>query len=211
MADSMSEGIAGDRTPAIGGRDGAVIVGLGNPGPDYAGHRHNVGAMVVAVIAGAEGAGLKRGRGRLARVVSATARLSGRRVVLATLTTYMNESGQAVRPLLDYYKADPGSLIVIHDELDLPFGVVRIKQGGGDNGHNGLRSITQSVASRDYLRIRIGIGRPVGRQPPADFVLRDFAASERPELPGIVQEGARAVALVVTGGLQSAQNEIHRQ
>lgn len=206
----MVEGRTGEATVPIGGRDGAVVVGLGNPGPDYAGNRHNVGAMVVAGIATQASAGLKRGRAKLARVVSGSARLAGQRVVLATLTTYMNESGQAVRPLLAYFKVDPTSLIVIHDELDLPFGVVRIKQGGGDNGHNGLRSVTQAVGSRDYVRIRIGIGRPIGRQPPADFVLRDFSAAERVQLPGILDEGAAAVELIVAHGVERAQNEIHR-
>ncbi len=206
----MVEGRTGETTAPIGGRDGAVVVGLGNPGPGYSGNRHNVGAMVVAGLATQAGAGLKRGRAQLARVASGSARLAGQRVVLATLTTYMNESGQAVRPLLDYFKVDPTSLIVIHDELDLPFGVVRIKQGGGNNGHNGLRSVTQAVGSRDYVRIRIGIGRPIGRQPPADFVLRDFSAAERVQLAGILDEGAAAVELIVAHGVERAQNEIHR-
>ncbi|MGI8627018.1 MAG: aminoacyl-tRNA hydrolase [Geodermatophilaceae bacterium] len=188
----------------------AVVVGLGNPGPGYAGHRHNVGAMVVAGLAADEGAHLKRGAGKLSRVVSAATRLAGRRVVLATLTTFMNESGQAVRALLDYYKpADLSSLIVLHDELDLPFGVVRIKQGGGDNGHNGLRSITGSLGSPDYVRIRIGIGRPVGRQSAADFVLRDFTATERTELPSILENAAHAVRLILSAGVVAAQNELH--
>ncbi len=192
------------------GVEAAIVVGLGNPGPDYAGHRHNVGAMVVAAIAAAQGVTLKRGRGRLARVACTSTRLAGSRVLLATLTTYMNESGQVVRPLLDYYKSEPGSLIVLHDELDLPFGAVRIKQGGGDNGHNGLRSITQSLHSPDYIRIRIGIGRPVGRQSPADFVLRDFSAAERTELPAILDQAAGAVSLIIAGGVGHAQNELHR-
>ncbi|MGI8721367.1 MAG: aminoacyl-tRNA hydrolase [Geodermatophilaceae bacterium] len=196
--------------PAASGVDAAIVVGLGNPGPDYAGNRHNVGAMAVAAIADTHGVALKRGRGRLARVVCSSTRLAGSRVLLATLTTYMNESGQAVRPLLDYYKAEPGSLIVVHDELDLPFGTVRIKQGGGDNGHNGLRSITRSVHGPDYIRIRIGVGRPVGRQAPADFVLRDFSAAERTELPPILDRAAGGVSLIIAGGVVHAQNELHR-
>jgi len=196
--------------PASAGSDTAIVLGLGNPGPGYAGNRHNVGAMVVVGLATDEGINLKRGSGKLARVVSTATRLEGRRVVLATLTTFMNESGQAVRPLLDYYKADLASLIVLHDELDLPFGVVRIKQGGGGNGHNGLRSLTGSLNSPDYVRIRIGIGRPVGRQPPADFVLRDFSASERTELPAILDNAARAVRLILSAGVEAAQNEVHR-
>lgn len=186
-----------------------VVVGLGNPGAGYAGNRHNVGAMVVAEIAADQRVLLKRGSGRLARVVSAATRLADRRVVLATLTTFMNESGQAVRPLLDYYKVDPLSLIVAHDELDLPFGTVRIKQGGGDNGHNGLRSVTQSLGTPDYVRIRIGIGRPVGRQAPADFVLHDFNSTERAELAAILDQAARAVSLILSGGVAHAQNDLH--
>lgn len=190
--------------------DGAVVVGLGNPGPSYAGNRHNVGAMVVDQITGDVGANLKRGSGKLSRVRTTASRLGGRRVVLARPTTYMNESGQAVRPLLDYYGADPASLIVIHDELDLPFGSVRIKYGGGDNGHNGLRSVTGSMGTPDYVRIRIGIGRPVGRQAPADYVLHDYSSAERTELPAILDEAVRAVELIVAGGVVAAQNELHR-
>ena len=196
--------------PASPGPDTWVVLGLGNPGTGYAGNRHNVGAMVVAELAAGEGINLRRGSGKLARVVSSTTRMTGRRVVVATLTTFMNESGQAVRPLVDYYKADLSGLIVLHDELDLPFGSVRVKQGGGDNGHNGLRSITQSVNSPDYVRIRIGIGRPVGRQSPRDFVLRDFTGAERAELPAILDQAASAVRLIVSLGVVAAQNEIHR-
>ncbi|MDQ3476632.1 MAG: aminoacyl-tRNA hydrolase [Actinomycetota bacterium] len=206
----MSEPTTGSTGSAAVGLDGAVVVGLGNPEPSYAGNRHNVGAMVVAELAASEGVNLKRGSGRLARVVSSATRLGGRRAVLATLTTYMNESGQPVRPLLDYYKVEPGYLIVLHDELDLPFGAVRIKQGGGDNGHNGLRSITRSVSSPDYVRVRIGIGRPMGRQSPADFVLHDFSAAERTELPAILDQAARAVSLLIAAGVDRAQNELHR-
>jgi len=206
----MLESVTGGSGPGTDGWDRAIVVGLGNPGPGYAGNRHNVGAMAIGEIAGAQGVVLKRGPTRLARVVCSTTPLAGARAVLATLTTYMNESGQAIRPLLDYYKTEPESLIVLHDELDLPFGTVRIKQGGGDNGHNGLRSISRSVSSPDYVRVRIGIGRPVGRQSPADFVLRDFSAAERTELPAILDQAARAVRLIVSLGVVAAQNELHR-
>lgn len=193
----------------MSGWDSAVVVGLGNPGPEYSGHRHNAGAMAVAEMARAEAVTLKRGRGKLARVVSSTVHTAGARVVLATLTTYMNESGQAVGPLLDYYKADPGTLIVAHDELDLPFGTVRIKRGGGDNGHNGLRSITRSLGTPDYLRIRIGIGRPTGRESPADFVLHGFTAGERAELPRLLSVVSHAVTLLISHGVNHAQNQVH--
>ncbi len=206
----MNEVETGRPDPAPAGWESAVVVGLGNPGPEYAGNRHNVGAMVIAELAATERVTLKRAPARLARVVCASIRMSGARVVLARLTTYMNESGNAVRPLLDYYKAAPASLIVLHDELDLPFGSVRIKQGGGDNGHNGLRSITRALGTPDYVRIRIGIGRPIGRQAPADFVLRDYGAAERAELPVILDQAAGAVSLIVAGGVVAAQNELHR-
>lgn len=206
----MSESTLSGTDPAVAGWESAVVLGLGNPGPDYAGNRHNVGAMLIAEIAAEQGVTLKRAPGRLPSVVCGTCRLGGARVVLARLTTYMNESGQAVRPLLDYFKAAPETLIVLHDELDLPFGTVRIKQGGGDNGHNGLRSVTASLHTPEYVRIRIGIGRPVGRQSPADFVLRDYAASERAELPAILDQAARAVTLILERGVVAAQNELHR-
>lgn len=188
----------------------SLVVGLGNPGPAYAGHRHNVGAMALVSLATEQGAQLKRGRGRLARVLSSPVRLANRRAILATFTTYMNESGQAARPLLDYYRLDPDSLAVMHDELDLPFGTIRIKYGGGDNGHNGLRSITRAVASPDYFRIRIGIGRPVGRQDPADFVLTNFTAAQRRELPTLFDVAGGAVLSLIGHGLTYAQNAVHR-
>lgn len=209
MAHAMLQRATDGPGPAPSGWDTAVVVGLGNPSSAYTRHRHNIGAMVVASLAAAERVVPRRGRGKLARVVSSTIRLAGARVVLATLTTYMNESGQAVRPLLDYYKVDPESLIVLHDELDLGYGSVRIKQGGGDNGHNGLRSITQSLSTPDYVRIRIGIGRPSGHQAPADFVLHDFTSAERVALPDVLGAASRAVSLLIGHGLSRAQNEIH--
>lgn len=209
MASVMSESSSGNPDQVVSGLDNALIVGLGNPGPDYVGNRHNVGAMVVSQIAAEHGGRLKRGSGRLARVLSGSIRLADRRVIVAVLTTYMNESGQAVRPLLDYYKASPATLVAVHDELDLPFGTVRIKAGGGDNGHNGLRSITQSLKTPDYLRVRIGIGRPLGRQSAADFVLSDFTAAERAELPELLTSASDAVTLLIERGIAVAQNVIH--
>lgn len=206
----MSERATTGQDPVSAVWETAVIVGLGNPGLDYAGNRHNVGAMVVAEMVAEQGIKLKRGSGRLARVVSSNGRLAARRVTWATLTTYMNDSGQAVRALLDYYKAPPDRLIVLHDELDLPFGAVRIKAGGGNNGHNGLRSITQSLRTPGYVRVRIGIGRPLGRQSPADFVLSDFSASERRQLPELLAHAAQAVSLLVQRGITAAQNDVHR-
>jgi PTH1 family peptidyl-tRNA hydrolase len=186
-----------------------LIVGLGNPGPGYAGNRHNVGAMVLDELASRAGIRLAAGKGARARALSGEGRLGGRRVVLARPTTYMNESGGPVRGLLDYHHIDPADLVVVHDELDIPFAVVRLKRGGGEGGHNGLRSLTRSLGTKDYLRVRVGIGRPPGRQDPADFVLKDFNAAERKELDLLIGEAADATEELLTQGLEAAQNVVH--
>jgi PTH1 family peptidyl-tRNA hydrolase len=188
-----------------------LVVGLGNPGPAYAGNRHNVGAMVLDELAARAGIKLAAGKGARARALSGEGRLAGRRVVLARPTTYMNESGGPVRGLLDYHHLDPADLVVVHDELDIPFAAVRLKRGGGEGGHNGLRSVTRSVGTKDYLRVRVGIGRPPGRQDPADFVLRDFSATERKELDLLVAEAADATEMLLDRGLEGAQNVIHQR
>ncbi len=184
----------------------ALVVGLGNPGSGYAGNRHNVGFGVLAVLAGRTGG---RFAAHKARADVLEGRLAGRRVVLAKPRTFMNLSGAAVAGLQRYYKVPTEQVIVVHDELDLPFGSLRLKLGGGDNGHNGLRSISGSLGSRDYLRVRFGIGRPPGRQDPAEFVLRDFAASERRVLDDLLEQAADAVEALLAGGLEAAQNVFH--
>jgi PTH1 family peptidyl-tRNA hydrolase len=186
-----------------------LVVGLGNPGPGYAGNRHNVGAMVLEELARRAGIRLAPGKGARARTVSGEGRLAGRRVVLAQPTTYMNESGGPVRGLLGYHHLPVEDLVVVHDELDIPFATVRLKRGGGEGGHNGLRSISRSVGSKEYLRVRVGVGRPPGRQEAADFVLKDFSAVERKELELLLVEAADAVELLVQRGLEAAQNEVH--
>ncbi|WP_235494595.1 aminoacyl-tRNA hydrolase [Geodermatophilus sp. Leaf369] len=186
-----------------------LLVGLGNPGPGYAGNRHNVGAMVLAELAARAGTKLTPGKGPRARSLSGDGRLAGRRVVLAQPTTYMNESGGPVQGLLGYHSIDPTCLVVVHDELDLDFDVVRLKRGGGEGGHNGLRSISRSTGTRDYLRVRVGIGRPPGRQDPADFVLKDFSATERKTLELLIGEAADATELLLEKGLEAAQNVVH--
>jgi PTH1 family peptidyl-tRNA hydrolase len=186
-----------------------LVVGLGNPGPSYAGNRHNVGAMVLDELAARAGVKLSPGKGRRARTLIGEGRLAGRRVVLARPTAYMNESGGPVRGLLDYHSIPPTDLVVLHDELDIPFTSVRLKRGGGEGGHNGLRSVSRSTGTRDYLRVRIGIGRPPGRQDPADFVLRDFSATERKELDLLVAEAADATVELLARGLEPAQNVVH--
>jgi PTH1 family peptidyl-tRNA hydrolase len=182
-----------------------LVVGLGNPGPGYAGNRHNIGAMVLAELAHRARVRLSPGKGARARAVSGAGRLAGRRVVLAQPTTYMNESGGPVRGLLDYHHVPPSELVVLH----IPFEAVRLKRGGGEGGHNGLRSITRSTGTRDYLRVRIGIGRPPGRQDPADFVLKDFSSTERKTLDLLVAEAADATELLLERGLEAAQNLVH--
>ena len=186
-----------------------LVVGLGNPGPSYAGNRHNVGAMVLDELATRAGVKLSPGKGKRARTLIGEGRLAGRRVVLARPTSYMNESGGPVRGLLDYHSIPPTDLVVLHDELDIPFAGVRLKRGGGEGGHNGLRSITRSTGTKDYLRVRVGIGRPPGRQDPADFVLKDFSATERKELDLLVAEAADATEELLALGLEAAQNVVH--
>lgn len=183
-----------------------LVVGLGNPGPRYAANRHNVGFLVVDELAGRVGGRFKAHKGG-AEVLEC--RLAGRRVVLAKPRSFMNLSGGPVVATARFYKVDPANLIVVHDELDLPFATVRLKLGGGENGHNGLRSISQSLGTRDYLRVRFGIGRPPGRMDPADFVLRDFSSTERKELALHVDTCADAVEALVGKGLEAAQNLFH--
>ncbi len=186
-----------------------LVVGLGNPGPGYAGNRHNVGAMVLDELAARAGIRLSAGKGARSRALAGEGRLVGRRVVLTRPLTYMNESGGPVRGLLDYHHVPVEDLVVVHDELDLPFETVRLKRGGGEGGHNGLRSITRSTGTKDYLRVRVGIGRPPGRQDPADFVLKDFSSTERKQLDLLIGEAADATELLLTKGLEAAQNEVH--
>ncbi|MCW2902784.1 MAG: peptidyl-tRNA hydrolase [Streptosporangiaceae bacterium] len=190
-----------------------LIVGLGNPGPDYAENRHNAGFMVLDTLAQRIGGRFKAHKAR-AEVVEGRLRVpgtagAGTRVVLAKPRSYMNQSGGPVTGLRDFYKVPLERIIVIHDELDIPYGTIRLKQGGGDNGHNGLRSITKSLGDRDYLRTRFGVGRPPGRMDPATFVLRDFSGSERKELDLHVEQAADAVESLIGEGLASAQNAFH--
>jgi PTH1 family peptidyl-tRNA hydrolase len=183
-----------------------LVVGLGNPGPRYAGNRHNVGFLVVDELAARVGGKFKAHKGG-AEVLEC--RLAGRRTILAKPRSFMNVSGGPVVATARFYKVDPADLVVIHDELDLPYASVRLKLGGGENGHNGLRSISKSLGTRDYLRVRFGIGRPPGRMDPADFVLRDFSATERKELAVNVDHCADAAEALVGKGLEAAQNLFH--
>lgn len=191
---------------APAGTGPVLVVGLGNPGPRYVGNRHNIGFLVADELAARIGGKFKAHKGG-ADVLEG--RLAGRRVALAKPRSFMNTSGGPVVGTARFYKIEPENLIVVHDELDLPFGSVRLKLGGGENGHNGLRSITKSLGTRDYLRVRFGIGRPPGRMDPADYVLRDFSATEHKELAFSVDHCADATEALVGKGLEAAQNLFH--
>jgi peptidyl-tRNA hydrolase, PTH1 family len=190
-----------------------MAVGLGNPGPEYAGNRHNVGAMVVDVLGRRVGGSFKRHKARAGvlegRLGALPGGAPGPRVVLAKPASYMNESGGPVAGLAQFFSVEASRVIVVHDELDIPFGDIRLKLGGGEGGHNGLRSVTRSLGTKDYLRVRVGIGRPPGRMDAADFVLRDFAGAERSALGVVLEEAADAVELLVLEGLVQAQQQVH--
>ncbi|MFD1859720.1 aminoacyl-tRNA hydrolase [Aeromicrobium camelliae] len=185
-----------------------LIVGLGNPGPTYAATRHNVGYLVADALAERVGGRFTTHKSRRADVVEG--RLAGERVVLGRARSYMNESGGPVAGLAQYYDVAADHLVVIHDELDIDFGALRIKFGGGDNGHNGLKSIRQALGTGDYYRVRVGIGRPPGRQPVHDFVLKPFSSTERRELGVNVEEAADAVESLLVDGLVKTQSAFNR-
>jgi PTH1 family peptidyl-tRNA hydrolase len=182
-----------------------LVVGLGNPGPSYAGNRHNVGYLVTDELADRMGARFRTHKSRRADVVEGRLGVGGPRVVLARARRYMNESGGPVATLASFYKVPVDRIIAIHDELDIPFDTMRVKLGGGDNGHNGLKSMRASLGSGEFYRIRVGIGRPPGRQAPADFVLSDYSAAERKLLTFGVDRAADAVESLVTDGLEKTQ------
>jgi len=183
--------------------DRILIVGLGNPGPRYAATRHNVGFAVVDLLALRVGARFKAHK---SRCEIAEVRLAGKPVVLAKPMSFMNESGGPVVGAARFFKVAVENVVVAHDELDLPFGTLRLKHGGGEGGHNGLRSTSASLGSKEYARVRFGIGRPPGRQDPADYVLREFSSAERKELAFLLDRAADAVEALVADGLEAAQN-----
>ncbi len=181
-----------------------LVVGLGNPGPTYASTRHNIGAMVIDALVSQNSEKLTRHKRALADVCET--RINGAQVVLVKPLSYMNESGGPVKALAKFYKVDPEQIIVLHDELDIPLSAIRVKLGGGDNGHNGLKSIRSAMGTGDWYRIRLGIGRPPGQQDPADFVLRNFGSAESAEVASLVSEGCEAVSTLITKGLIETQN-----
>ncbi|MFF2846680.1 aminoacyl-tRNA hydrolase [Streptomyces sp. NPDC058001] len=200
----MTTGAAG----ATGVNGPWLVVGLGNPGPGYAMNRHNVGFMVADLLAERMGGRFKRATKGQAQVVEGRVGAPGpgsRRVVLAKPMAYMNLSGGPVTALRDFYKVPVERIVAVHDELDIDYGTLRLKLGGGDNGHNGLKSMTKAMGA-DYHRVRFGIGRPPGRMQVADFVLKDFGSAERKELDYFVDRAADAVECLVSEGLERAQS-----
>ena len=189
-----------------------LVVGLGNPGPDYAGTRHNVGYLVTDELARRMGSPFRAHKSGRAGVVEGRLTPPGQpgpRVVLARPRGYMNESGGPVKALASFYKVPMDRIVAVHDELDIPFGTLRVKLGGGDNGHNGLRSLRSSLGTGDFYRVRVGVGRPPGRQDPADFVLSNYSAAERKELVFQVDRAADAVESLLAVGLERTQGQFN--
>ncbi len=185
----------------------SIVVGLGNPGEEYAATRHNVGAMVAEELARRGSAALKPHS--KTRTRAASVRIAGEPVIVAVPMSYMNLSGGPVSSLAKYQSVAPGDVIVIHDELDIPFGTVKLKRGGGSAGHNGLKDITKALGTPDYVRVRVGIGRPPGRMDAASFVLKPFSSTERKELDLLIVDAADAVEAVLESGLEAAQQKWH--
>ena len=181
-----------------------LVFGLGNPGDQSAKTRHNIGQMVIDYLASNSKYTSHKSRTEIADI-----HLGQIPVTLAKSKLYMNESGGPIKALADFYKVSAANLIVLHDELDIPFNTIRIKQGGGDNGHNGLKDITAHFSAPDYFRVRMGIGRPAGPQDPADFVLKPFSSTERKELDDFIARGANAVERLIEKGLEAAQQEFN--
>lgn len=197
--------------------DAWLVVGLGNPGKTYASHRHNVGYLVVESLAEQASAGfthsLRLGadvaQSRLAAGVLGGVGADATKVVLMKSRSYMNESGRAVERVASYFGAAPERIVVVHDELDLDPGRIRLKFGGGDNGHNGLKSIRRQLGTGDFYRVRVGIGRPPGSQAPADYVLQPVPAKEREAFDVDIARAADAVVALLTKGLDVAQNQFN--
>ncbi|RKN43528.1 aminoacyl-tRNA hydrolase [Micromonospora endolithica] len=186
-----------------------LVVGLGNPGREYANNRHNVGFMVADLLARRIGATFGRHKRAVAEVAEGRLGFGGPKLVLVKPLTYMNLSGGPVAGLAQFWKVPSGRVVAVHDELDIAYGQLRVKCGGGEGGHNGLRSMTKSLGTKEYVRVRFGIGRPPGRQDPADYVLSDFGTAERKELEFLVDRAADVVESVVTRGVEPTQNLYH--
>ena len=189
--------------------DAWLIVGLGNPGPEYEKTRHNIGQMVVDELAREVGGGFKKhGRAR-AQVLEGRLGIGGPKVVLAKPLTYMNTSGGPISALASFLKVPSARILVIHDDMDLPAHTLRLKIGGGEGGHNGLKSLSQHLGTRDYARLRIGVGRPPGRMDPADYVLAPLPSKERPDWDVTFEQAADVVEDIVTKGFAPTQMILH--
>ena len=188
--------------------DAWLVVGLGNPGPEYARTRHNVGQMVIDELASRLGGSFKVHKTR-AQVLESRLRPGGPRVVLAKPMTYMNTSGGPVAGLAKFYGIPAERVIAVHDEIDIPFAALKLKIGGGEGGHNGLRDMSKALSTKDYYRVRVGVGRPTGRMDAASYVLKPFSSTEGKELPFLLDDAADAVEHLVENGLLEAQQKFH--
>ena len=186
-----------------------LILGLGNPGPEYAATRHNIGQMVLDELATEVGGSFKKHSKARAQVLEGRLGIGGPKVILAKPLTYMNLSGGPTSALANFYGIEPDRIIVVHDELDIPFDSVKLKIGGGEGGHNGLRDISKALATKDYYRVRTGIGRPPGQMPTADFVLKPFSSTEKKTLPLLISTAADATEMLIKEGLLATQQRYH--
>jgi len=187
-----------------------LVAGLGNPGPGYAGNRHNVGQMVLDLLAARLGGRFTSSKAQAATLEGRLG-IGGPRLVLTKPLTYMNLTGGPVSALARFHDVAPDHVIAVHDEIDIPFNTLKLKLGGGEGGHNGLRDISKAIGTKDYYRVRVGVGRPPGRQDPADFVLKDFGTVEKKELPFLLDDAADAIELLIREGLLAAQQRFHPQ
>ena len=183
-----------------------LAVGLGNPGPDYEGTRHNSGAEVVAILARRAGVSLAKAK---EKALVATTVVDGMRLGLAVPTTFMNDSGSAVGLLVKRFGVDPGRLVVVYDDIDLAFGRLRIRPGGGTGGHQGVESIVSHLHTKEFIRVKVGVGRPPGRMDPADYVLRRFSKAEREQIDVTLEEAADAVVAIAAEGVEAAMNRFN--
>jgi peptidyl-tRNA hydrolase, PTH1 family len=195
------------RSPRSGASADLLVVGLGNPGEEYDKTRHNVGAEVVEMLARRHGGKLRKQK---ERSLTDEVNVAGKRMALAIPLTYMNLSGEAVAPLVRRYGVEPAQLVVVQDEMDFELGRLQVKNGGGLAGHNGLKSIVAHLHSQDFVRIRIGIGKPPGSRQGADHVLRRFSKAERKEIDVTLEEAADAVELILAEGVDVAMNRVNR-
>jgi peptidyl-tRNA hydrolase, PTH1 family len=194
------------RSPRTGSSADLLVVGLGNPGDEYAQTRHNVGAEVVEILARRHGGKLRKQK---ERSLTDEVNVGGKRMALAIPMTYMNLSGEAVAPLVRRYGVEPGQLVVVQDEMDFELGRLQVKNGGGLAGHNGLKSIVAHLHTQDFVRVRIGIGKPPGQRQGADHVLRRFSKTERKEIDVTLEEAADAVELILAEGVETAMNRVN--